>query len=234
MQRLLENHSGDQEFSQARLLDEDASMKNDLRTMKAGLSRKRQLSSGSSTFNGSGSNFNGSRRSTPATSGNDSDGSDAAAAGLAKKKPKAERSSSDSSNSSAPAGGKSAFANCGSLSIALRSNRQTKKRQTSFLGGKRAGASASRAGGAGAGKSVAVGVGHVLFNASGSDAGGMSRSASVLAGSASRSGLGGAVTSSRGGFSASGKRPPTGGSGSQSLWSAVTANGFQNKRARTQ
>ena len=62
----------------------------------------------------------------------------------------------------------------------------------------------------------------------------MSRSASVLAGSASRSGLGGAVTSSRGGFSASGKRPPTGGSGSQSLWSAVTANGFQNKRARTQ
>ena len=65
MQRLLENHSGDQEFSQARLLDEDASMKNDLRTMKAGLSRKRQLSSGSSTFSGSGSNFNGSRRSTP-------------------------------------------------------------------------------------------------------------------------------------------------------------------------
>ena len=51
MQRLLENHSGDQEFSQARLLDEDASMKNDLRTMKAGLSRKRQLSSGSSASN---------------------------------------------------------------------------------------------------------------------------------------------------------------------------------------
>ena len=46
MQRLIENHAGDEEFSQARLIDEDATMKKDLKSMRNALSRKRsQMSS---------------------------------------------------------------------------------------------------------------------------------------------------------------------------------------------
>ena len=216
MQRLIENHAGDEEFSQARLIDEDATMQKDLKSMRNALSRKRsQMSSsnlGSNSRLGgtdSDSQLPGSKKQRR-NSGSSDDDDDTANSG--------------SKNSVSSSQQKSAFANCGSLSIALRANKATGKRKSSFLS-------------SGSGKSLALGrsssatvsksvsLSHVLFQTGeASQSSQLPRSTSLGTSSLSRG------ASSRSGFGAtSNKRAKTSGSGSQSLWSAVTANSFQKR-----
>ena len=208
MQRLLENHGGDEEFSQARLIDEDETMQKDLKSMKNALSRKRRQVSSSSNL-GSSSRLGGG----------DSDTQDASS-----KKQRRSSGSGDENASNAPLSQKSAFSNCGSLSIALRANKVAGKRKSSFLSsasGKNA--SLNRSSSATVSKSISLS--HVLFQTGeASQSSQLPRASSIGASSLSRG------ASSRSGFGpSSNKRPKTSGGGSQSLWSAVTANSFQKR-----
>ena len=208
MQRLLENHGGDEEFSQARLIDEDETMQKDLKSMKDALSRKRRQISSSSNL-GSSSRLGGG----------DSDSQDAAS-----KKQRRNSGSGDENAGNAPSLQKSAFSNCGSLSIALRANKAVGKRKSSFLSsGNGKNPALSRSSSATVSKSVSLS--HVLFQTGeASQSSQLPRSASMGASSLSRG------AGSRGGFGpSSNKRAKTSGSGSQSLWSAVTTNSFQKR-----
>ena len=208
MQRLLENHGGDEEFSQARLIDEDETMQKDLKSMKNALSRKRRQISSSSTL-GSSSRLGGG----------DGDSQD-----VTSKKQRRDSSSGDENSGTAPSSQKSAFSNCGSLSIALRANKAAGKRKSSFLnGGNGKNPALSRSSSATASKTVSLS--HVLFQTGEvSQSSQLLRSSSVGASSLSRG------AGSRSGFGPlSNKRAKTTGSSSQSLWSAVTTNSFQKR-----
>lgn len=211
MQRLLENHGGDEEFSQARLIDEDETMQKDLKTMKNALTRKRRQTSSSSNL--------GSSSRLGVT---DSDSQD-----VSLKKQRRNSGSGDENTGSASSSQKSAFSNCGSLSLALRANKSaTGKRKSSFLSsGNGKHPALGRSSSATVSKSVSLS--HVLFQTGeASQSSQLPRSSSLGASSLSRG------ASSRSGFGpSSSKRAKTSGSGSQSLWSAVTANSFQ-KRAQ--
>lgn len=215
MQRLIENHAGDEEFSQARLIDEDATMQKDLKSMRNALSRKRSQMSSSNL--GSNSRLGGTdsdsqlpgskkqRRSSGSLSDDDT-------------------ANSGSKNSVSSSQQKSAFSNCGSLSIALRANKATGKRKSSFLSsGSGKNPALGRSSSATVSKSVSLS--HVLFQTGeASQSSQLPRSTSLGTSSLSRG------ASSRSGFGAtSNKRAKTSGSGSQSLWSAVTANSFQKR-----
>eukprot|EP00550_Attheya_septentrionalis_P013169 CAMPEP_0198305260 /NCGR_PEP_ID=MMETSP1449-20131203/57818_1 /TAXON_ID=420275 /ORGANISM="Attheya septentrionalis, Strain CCMP2084" /LENGTH=1320 /DNA_ID=CAMNT_0044007793 /DNA_START=191 /DNA_END=4150 /DNA_ORIENTATION=- len=117
MQRLLEMHSGDGEFSQSRLIDEDQTMKQDLMKIKSVIhGKKRQISSSSLNMSSSSS--------LGVLSNGDSqeEGS--------QKKQKIEATGGFFGSDS------NAFGT-GCLPIALRASRgNSKKRKTSFLGGK--------------------------------------------------------------------------------------------------
>ena len=56
MQRLLESHGDDEEFSQMRLIDEDVTMKLELKSMKDAFSRRRQTSTASRVSNSNSEN----------------------------------------------------------------------------------------------------------------------------------------------------------------------------------
>lgn len=215
MQRLIENHAGDEEFSQARLIDEDATMQKDLKSMRNALSRKRSQMSSSNL--GSNSRLGGTD-------------SDSQLPGSKKQRRNSgslsddDTANSGSKNSVSSSQQKSAFSNCGSLSIALRANKATGKRKSSFLSsGSGKNPALGRSSSATVSKSVSLS--HVLFQTGeASQSSQLPRSTSLGTSSLSRG------ASSRSGFGAtSNKRAKTSGSGSQSLWSAVTANSFQKR-----
>lgn len=114
MQRLEEMYGESQEFSQQRLIDEDTTMKEELKKMRNGLLRRRSTSSSISRCSQSSSN-NSSSNLLPA---------------------KRHRSTSVSTASSNPKPVGSFFQNSGgSLSIALQASRKMKRQKSSFLGG---------------------------------------------------------------------------------------------------
>ena len=216
MQRLIENHAGDEEFSQARLIDEDATMQKDLKSMRNALSRKRSqmsssnLGSSNSRLGGADgdSQLPGSKKQRRNSGSSDDD----------------DTANSGSKSSTSSLQQRSAFANCGSLSIALRANKSTGKRKSSFLSsGNGKNPALGRSSSATVSKSVSLS--HVLFQTGeASQSSQLPRSTSLGTSSLSRG------ASSRSGFGAtSNKRAKTSGSGSQSLWSAVTANSFQKR-----
>lgn len=111
MQRLEEMYGESQEFSQQRLIDEDATMKEELKMMRNGLIRRRSTSSTITRNSQSSDSTNSSR--LPAA--------------------KRHRSCGESSKSTMMVG--SFFQKSGgSLSIALQASRKL-KRKSSFLGG---------------------------------------------------------------------------------------------------
>eukprot|EP00980_Cylindrotheca_fusiformis_P013338 scaffold3399_cov117-Cylindrotheca_fusiformis.AAC.8 len=109
IRRLEEELADSQEFSQQRLIDEDAAMKQELKQMKNGLVRKRSISSSRSSLS-----------SVDSSSGSD-----------------LKRQRSFGAPSAAFGG--SFMDKSGSLSLALRASRSRTKPKTSFLGGKNAG-----------------------------------------------------------------------------------------------
>jgi hypothetical protein len=114
MQRLEEMYGESQEFSQQRLIDEDTTMKEELKKMRNGLLRRRSTSSSLSRC--SQSSGNASNLNLPAA--------------------KRHRSSSVSSATSNTKPVGSFFQNSGgSLSIALQASRTMKRKKSSFLGG---------------------------------------------------------------------------------------------------
>lgn len=217
MQRLIENHGRDEEFSQARLIDEDATMQKDLKSMRNALSRKRGHISSSSNLGSTNSRLGGAdsdshlpgAKKLRRNSGSSDDGAAA---------------NSGSKNNTSSSQQRSAFANCGSLSIALRANKTAGKRKSSFLSsGSGKNPTLGRSSSATVSKSVSLS--HVLFQTGeASQSSQLPRSTSLGASSLSRG------ANSRSGFGAtSNKRAKTSGSGSQSLWSAVTTNSFQKR-----
>ena len=216
MQRLIENHGGDEEFSQARLIDEDATMQKDLKSMRNALSRKRGHLSSSNL--GSTSSRLGSADSDSQLPEMKKQRRNSGSSG------EYDATNSGSKNNTSSSQQRSAFANCGSLSIALRANKATGKRKSSFLSsGSGKNPVLGRSSSATVSKSVSLS--HVLFQTGdASQSSQLPRSTSLGASSHS---LG---ASSRSGFGAtSNKRAKTSGSGSQSLWSAVTTNSFQKR-----
>ena len=145
MQRLEEMYGESEEFSQQRLIDEDASMKEELKKMRNGLIRRRSTSS---TI---------SRSSQSSLSQNNS----CSLLGPPNKRQK-------SNGSVRPGNGSMSFSQrtTGSLSIALQASRKS-HRKSSFLGG----ANASEVGKEICSAYKAVALGHVVFNSQSSRSG---------------------------------------------------------------
>ena len=122
MQRLEEQYGDSQEFSQQRLIDEDLSMKEELSKMRCGLLRRSSSLSRASSLSRSSSQTLSRHGSQSSLSGS-------------KLPPLPRKRSFGSNESSRSTSGGMFQKTSGSLSIALRAS---KKRRTSFLGGKKA------------------------------------------------------------------------------------------------
>ncbi len=212
MQRLIEQHGEDEEFSQLRLIDEDETTRLELKMMKVCTSIRRHSSCFALrriallTFCLGVTLQSVSRKSrdistsssSRAASQSGSDSQDCSAFFA---------TTTSSKRSSSLALGTS------SLSLALQASRASKKKKTSFLGG------------VGASKEMSTSVhkclsmGHVVFNNGGdsqlSKGGKQSRTSSNLGGSSQLKG----------------KRKRETMQKSTSLWSAVSANGFKKRRS---
>lgn len=215
MQRLIEEHGEDEEFSQLRLIDEDDTTRLELKMMKVSnmifitslISRLpchcRQSSPNleylplyiHQNVSQMSRDTSGGSSSRTASQSSDSREGTAAVFGVSTK-----RSSSLALGTS-------------SLSLALQASRTMKKKKTSFLGG------------AGASKELSssvhkcVSMGHVVFNTGGDS------QLSKAGGQSSRSNLG-TFNSTKG------KRKRSTMQKSTSLWSKVSANGFNKKSRR--
>ena len=210
MQRLIEQHGEDEEFSQLRLIDEDETTRLELKMMKvcmsiyryscfplnrlASLTMSRRHFLQSVSRKSRDISTSSSSRSV-SQSGSDSQECSAFFA-----------IATSSKRSSSLALGTS------SLSLALQASRASKKKKTSFLGG------------VGASKEMSTSVhkclsmGHVVFNN-----GGDSQLSKGGQHSSTRSNLGGSSQ-------LKGKRKRETMQKSTSLWSAVSANGFKKRR----
>jgi len=198
--RILEEFTGDSQFSRSRLIDEDVTMQQDLKTMKTSLCRKRSME-------GSNLDLKENNCSSKKTKGTSAD-----------------------KNSDAPKATSSFLSHEGSLSVALMASRRTmsRKRKTTFLSGMQQRSSSSRNNHSStSSSSKSVSLNHVVFMAgdnSQSATAGVSQLDSASS-SSQHSFLGAVKSSSRGhSKSRNGSKNVSRGS---SLWSKVCSKNFR-------